>query len=139
MADTVFNSFTEGIGDGTFDLDNDTFYCALVADTYTIDATDIIWGEISANDIVGSGYTADGKALTSVTWTRSGGTTTFDAADPSWTSATIESMYAVIYKSGTANGLVNPLVCLKDFGSNQSVTSGTFTVQFNASGILTVS
>lgn len=138
MADMIFNSFKEGIADGTFDLDGDTLKIALFTSSYTPDATDIVFADLSS-EVSGTGYTAGGATLASPTWNRSGGTATLDAADPQWTTASFTARYAVVYKSGTANALVNPLICLLDFGSDKTVTSGTFTVSFNASGILTLS
>jgi len=42
-----------------------------------------------------------------------------------------------------ANGTTNPAVCVLDFGSDKSTTSGTFTVQFpaatNTSAIIRIS
>ncbi|MEO8484164.1 MAG: hypothetical protein ABI634_18275 [Acidobacteriota bacterium] len=75
-----------------------------------------------------------------VVWAEIGrGLTQLDAADPSWTSATISGIrYAVIYKS-TGTGSTSPLLWLIDFGADQAVTSGTFTAVFAALGIETFS
>ncbi len=72
----------------------------------------------------------------SVTWAEIGrGVLQIDAADPSWSSATISGIrYAVIYKS-TGTGSTSPLLWLIDFGADQAVTNGTFTVQLAALGI----
>ncbi|MDQ7832029.1 MAG: hypothetical protein RDU30_09865 [Desulfovibrionaceae bacterium] len=140
MADLIFNSFREYMADGTFDLDGDTLKCALLTSSYTPDATDAVLadlsGEVSSTE---TGYTTGGATLTDVTWTRSGATVTLDAANPAWTSASFTARYAAIYKSGTANSITNPLICLLDFGSDKTCSNGTFTVAFNASGILTLS
>lgn len=139
MADMIFNSFFEGIADGTFDLDNDTFKCALLTSSYEPDATDVVFADLSGEvSSTGTGYTAGGATLANVTWTRSGGVAKLDADNPQWTTASFTARYAVIYKSGTANSLENPLVCLLDLGSDRVVTAGTFTVNFNASGIVTL-
>jgi hypothetical protein len=138
MAGLIFTSFKRRIADGTFDMDADTFKCALLTSSYTPDATDVVLADLD-NEVSGTGYTTGGAALTDVTWTNSGTTAVLDADDPSWASATITARYAAIYKSGTANSLVNPLVCLLDFGSDKGVTGGTFTVNFNSSGILVLS
>jgi len=84
--------------------------------------------------------TVSGQTVTdnTVTWAEIGsGVTQLDAADPSWTTATISGIrYMVIYKdSGTAN--TSPLLFLIDFGSDQQVTNGTFTAQLPALGLLT--
>jgi len=136
MADTIFNSWLENHGDGTMDMDSDTFKAALLDDGYTIDATDVQWSEVSANEVSGTGYTAGGKALTGVTWTQTDGTLTFDADDVAWTGATFTARYMVIYDDTATN---DEMVCVMDFGSNQTVTASTFTYSFHASGIITIS
>lgn len=138
MADLIYNTFREYMADNTIDMDNDTFKICLLADTYTPDAeAHTVYADISANEITGTGYTATGVALTSVVWTRAAATVTFDAADPTWSSATFTARYAVIY-SDTPTSPADPLVCLIDFLGNKSVSNGTFTINFNASGILTL-
>jgi len=138
MADLIYTKFKANLGNGTFDMDADTFKCALLTSSYTPDATDEVFADLSG-EVSGTGYTAGGKTLSNASWTTSGTTAVLDANDPAWTEATITARYAVIYKSGTANGKANPLVCLLDFGADKGVTSGTFTVNFNASGILVLS
>lgn len=102
------------------------------------DATDVGYADLSGEVANGNGYTTGGVVLGSVTWNRSAGTVTFDAADPSWSSATFTARYLVIYDD-TPTSPADPLVLLKDFGSDKSVTNGTFTVQFDAGGIFTLS
>jgi len=89
------------------------------------------------NEVTGTGYTAGGATLGSKTCTVSGKVTTFDAADTSWTSSTITARYAVIYfASGTAG--TSLLIGYIDFGADQSSSSGTFQITWNASGIFTI-
>lgn len=71
-----------------------------------------------------------------VTWAEIGrGITQIDAADPSWTSATIASIkYGVGYRStGTAS--TSPLLWIQDLDGPHTVTNGTFTIQFSTLGI----
>lgn len=137
MADFIFDSFTEDIGDGSVDMDNDTFNIALFTDAVLPAAGDyatyttLAAGETEVAN--GNGYTTGGVALGSVTWSQTAGTCTFDAADASWTSATFTARYAAIY---SATG--DELVCLIDFTENKTVTAGTFIILFNASGIFTL-
>ena len=112
---TIYGAFHEHIAKGTIDLDSDTFKCALVTSSYTpVADTHTVWADASANEIAaGAGYSAGGLALTSVTVTRSGHTVTFDADDLVWTATggIIPAFrYCVMYKAGTANAIVNPLV-----------------------------
>jgi hypothetical protein len=123
------------MGDGSMDMDSDTFKAVLLADTYTPSAAHTQLSDISAHEISGTGYTAGGATLTSVTWSQAAGVLTFDADNPQWTGASFTARYMAIYDDTAAN---NELVCLFDFGSNQTVTASTFTFTFNASGIITI-
>ena len=70
-----------------------------------------------------------GEVASSGTYATGGGTLTTaftDFADISFTTATITAMGALIYNSTNSN----KAVCVLDFGSNKTSTSGTFTVQF---------
>lgn len=75
----------------------------------------------------GNGYTTGGNTLTSVTPVADGTTAVCDFADTSWTSATFTSCGAIIYND-TATG--DPACAVLSFGGDQSVSSGTFTIQF---------
>ena len=138
MADIIYNSFKEYIADGTFDMNSDTFKICLLTSSYTPLATHAVYADLTNEVANGNGYTTGGATLANVTYAQTSGTAKFDADDASWTSATFTCRYAVIYKSGTANARVNPLVKVFDFTTDKSCSSGTFTVQFNASGILTL-
>lgn len=137
MADIVYNSFVEYLGDGTIDMDDHTFKLMLLSDSYTPAATHSVLADVSGYEISGTGYTAGGLTL-SATWNRSAGTVTFDATDAQWTGATFSARYGVIYDDSVASPVVKPLMKLFDFGEVKSPSSGTFTIQFNASGILTL-
>ena len=124
--------------DLALDLDDTTpnrFKVMLVASSYTPNfGTHDFKSDVNAHEVTGTGYNADGKALTSVTLTQSGGTITFDAADVTWTSSTITARGAVVYDTGTSNALV----CYIDFGADKSSSAGDFVLSFNASGIFTL-
>jgi len=135
MANMIYNSFKEYMADGSIDLDNDAFKVMLLTKSYTANASHTKIASVSGNEISGTGYTAGGGTLDSVTWTRSGTKVTFDAADEAWTSATFTAAYAAVYDDTHASDL---LVCLFDFSGSQSVTNGTFTLQWGSSGIFTL-
>ncbi len=138
MADTIFNSFLEAVGDGTHDMDGDTFYIQLHTSSYTIDATDAVLTDLNNEVANGNGYATGGIALTPVTWTQTTGTLKFDSTmAPAWTSASFTARHAVIYNQSTTEA-TDPLVCLLDFGEDKVVTNGTFTINFNTSGIFTI-
>lgn len=141
---TFYQSFREYMSDGTIDLDTDSFKVTLHTSTYTPNAgTHTVYADLTNELSTASGYTNGGAALGSVTWTRSGATVTFDAADTVWTASggTITARYAVIRKDGTANAIVSPLIAyilLDTTPADVAATTGnTLTLQWNASGIFT--
>ncbi len=82
---------------------------------------------VTTGEVASSGtYVTGGLALTKVAPSSSGTTAFTDFADRSFTTATITAMGALIYNSTNSN----KAVCVLDFGSNKTSTSGTFTVQF---------
>lgn len=142
---TLYQSFAEYIADGTIDMDTDTFKVTLHTSSYTPSAsTHTVYADLTNELSTANGYTNGGGTLASVTWNRSGGTVTFDAADFVWTASggSITARYAVIRKDGTANAIVSPLVAyilLDTTPADVTATTGnTFTLQWNASGIFTL-
>ena len=92
-----------------------------------------------AAEVTGTGYSAGGQTITSTELTLSSGTLTYDAADEAWTSSTISNaMAAVGYFARGGASSADELIWLSDFVSAASSSSGTFTIQWSASGIFTV-
>ncbi len=113
---------------------------SLITDSATPDFTaHNFWDDLEANEVSGTNYTAGGNALTSTELTLSAGVLTYDAADPTWASSTItNAMAAVGYFDRGGATSADELMFLLDFVTAASSSSGTFTVQLNASGIFTV-
>lgn len=139
----VYNSFKArilGASDvvGTaINLTSDTIKMSLHSSTYAPDIdADHFYSDVD-NEVEASGtYSAGGATLTVTCSTDDvDDEGVFDAADVSFTSATITARYAIIYKS-TGTSTTSPVVLYIDFGSNQFSTAGTFTVTFAAEGIL---
>lgn len=78
----------------------------------------------ATNEVSGTGYTAGGKALTVNGPSTGNGRAWIDFDDVSWTGATFTARGALIYNTAT-----NDVIAVLDFGSDRSVTSGTFTVK----------
>ncbi len=139
----VFNSFRRDIADGTIDLDSANVYLALVTSSYTKNLANTICSDISTNAVAtGAGYTTGGLALASNDVTYSGTTATFDAADVTWTALTKTFRFGILYINATVNSIVKPLIGVILFDSTPAdVTVGgvDFTINWNASGILTFS
>lgn len=111
----------------------DVFKIALYsAATATLDATTTAYTTVG--EIVGTGYTAGGNALTiTQTPTTSGSPSTtayINFADILWTGATFSADGALIYNS--TNG--NKSVAVLNFGSTKTVSIGTFTIVFPPAG-----
>jgi hypothetical protein len=105
-----------------------TFNLALYTSSATLNKSTTAYS--SSNEISntsGSAYSAKGKALTSVTPALSTDTACCDFADVSWTSASFTANGCLIFND-SASG--DPAVCAIAFGSDKTVTSGTFTIQF---------
>ncbi len=149
---SFYDQFIEYLGDHSgatagIDANNDTFKIELYNDTHTFVATHQDRADISANAVAtGGGYTNPGQDLTTVAWTNSSGTTTWDADDNTWTAAsgTIPNAgnanNAVIYDDTSVTPSVDLLVCNIDFEANELAGDGTdFKITFNVSGIFTIS
>ena len=124
ITSAVCDSFkAEQLGGSTVhDFSTDTFKMALYTDSATLGATTTAY--TVSNEVSGTGYSAGGVALTSVSVTAASGGAYLDFADPSWTSATFTARGCLVYNSSKSNRAVFVL----DFGSNKTVSSGTFTV-----------
>lgn len=137
MADVIYNNFKKLIMNGGIDLDTDTIKVALVTSSYTPDQDTHDFFDDVTNEVVGTGYTAGGASLANkaVTADNTDNEGVFDADDVSWTTSTITARGAVIYKStGTAS--TSALIAYLDFSTDKVSTAGTFTIAWNAEGIL---
>lgn len=144
MASGVYNRCKYNLAAGLMDLTNggDTIRVALLDNSHSFDPDDDLWTDVSANEIAGSGYTANGEALTSQSLTQNDtlDKAVFDAADTEWTSATFSAYHAVLYDDTLSySGGGDDLIASIDFGGEKSVSSGTFTIQWAGTGILTLS
>lgn len=91
---------------------------------------------VTANEVTGTGYTAGGVAVSSKTETFSTNVAKFTStATPQWTTASFTAYGALVYDNTITNKYA---YCWNYFGGSQTVTSGTFTVNWNASGIFAI-
>ena len=92
---------------------------------------------VTAGETSGTGYTAGGSALASKAFAIDTGSSSicFTAANVSWTTATITSSGGLCYDDTiTAGTVAKQGLCYNYFGGSQSVTGGTFTVQWATPG-----
>tara|TARA_R100001198_G_C5089219_1_gene126883 strand:- start:134 stop:571 length:438 start_codon:yes stop_codon:yes gene_type:complete len=107
----------------------DTFKIALFTSSATLGAGTTAFS--ATNEITnssGTAYTSGGATLTSVTPTSDSTTAVCDFANVSFTSASFTANGALIYNSSESNKAVAAIA----FGSDKTVTSGTFTIEFPA-------
>ena len=105
-------------------VEADTLKMALYTSSATLSQTTPSYS--ATNEVPNSGtYTAGGKTLTNVAISVVGNTAIFDCDNVTFTSATISAQAAVIYN----NSLANAAICVLDFNSVKSSSSGTFEVQ----------
>jgi hypothetical protein len=93
----------------------------------------------ASNEITGTGYTAGGVTLAgkSTSYDPTSNETRLIAGNAIWSSATFTAAIAVVYKD-TGVTTTSPLLGWVDFGGNETVTSGTFTIQWDATGVLKI-
>jgi len=130
ITSAVCTSFKQEILVGTHNFtatSGDTFKIALYTSSASLGAGTTAYS--TSNEITnssGTAYTAGGATLTSVTPTTSGTTAFCDFADVSFSSASFTANGALIYNDDQSDKAVAVIA----FGSDKTVTSGTFTIQF---------
>ena len=126
--------------DGAFDLVNNTIKIMLVTSAYTPNADTHTTRADVTNEVTGTGYTAGGATLASkaVTQDNTDDEGVWDAADVTWASSSITARGAVLYQSngGVASG--DPLIAYIDFSTDQTSSSGDFTIQWATEGIINI-
>ena len=132
ITSAICNSFKQEILVGTHNFtasSGHTFKIALFTSDATLNKSTTAYS--TSNEISntsGSAYSAGGATLTSVTPTLSTDTAVCDFSDVSFTSASFTANGALIYNSSQSDKAVAAIA----FGSDKTVTSGTFTIQFPA-------
>lgn len=92
---------------------------------------------VAANEVTATGWPAGGNLLTARTSSNATNVYTFDAADTAGGATdTVTNAFGVLVYNNTLTQKDG--ICYNAFGGAASVTSGTFTVVWNASGIFTI-
>lgn len=123
-------------GDKLMDNTNDVWKLALITNAVVPTASDATptlgdYTECSA----GGGYSANGETIANQAWAESGGTSTFDADDVTWTKTAgspTDIYYALLYNSSAGNRALLAV----DMGGPASMVAGNVSVSWNASGIM---
>lgn len=135
----VFGQFVNALATKTVNLSSDSIKVMLVSSSYTpSQAADTYASTPQAYEITGTGYTAGGAALTSVTLADSGNVFTLSAANVTWTTATFTARYAIIYDAQPGSYATDPLIGYVDFGANQSPSGVNFQIAWTGGVVLQV-
>ena len=140
----TYTKLADSLATKKITLPGDTIKCLLLS-AYTVgttqDTAQYVADVLAAGtEATGTGYTAGGATLTSVTWTESGHVYALKGTIPAWdaTGGSLAAAFAVFYDATPGTNATNPVLCYWDLGGTQTATNGTFTLTQNASGILTV-
>jgi hypothetical protein len=130
ITQAVCNTFKSEILGAVHDFDSGSgqvFKLALYSSAATLNATTTVYS--SSDEIGNTGqYSAGGGVLASQQVSLDGSVAIVDFADLSFTGVTLTARGALIYNTSASN----KSVCVLDFGSDKTATSGTFTIQFPA-------
>lgn len=127
ISTAMCTSFKSQLMSALHDFDNpggNTFKVALYTSSATLGASTTAYS--TSNEITGTGYSAGGNTLTSVSPTTSGTTAYVDFADTTWSNSTITANGALIYNANSSNAAVVTLA----FGSDKSSSNGDFVIVF---------
>lgn len=136
-----YGLFFKSLLNKEIDFDTDAIKIILLTDSYTFDQDTHQYKSSLTNEVTGTGYTAGGQALTSVSVAYDTATNTIklDAADPSWPSSTIAGVKkAAIYDSTPGTDGSRPLIAYLESDTTLSTNSGTLSITFDAAGIATM-
>lgn len=145
----VFTAFLTDAFNSTasFNLDADSLKAAIFGNggtpDHTVASANTAYNAgqwTTGNEASNGGWSAGGLALASVTSSFSSSTYTLDAADRANSSAATisDTRGCLVYNDTLTSPVADQGVSYHAFGGQQSVTAGTLTIVWNASGILTV-
>lgn len=122
--------------EGSISLLADTLKLALVKNSYIYDINHEFFSSVGASEIVDSGYTHGGTALSNKAVNQEVNKIYFDADDLAWTIAgTVSIKYALLYKD-TGIAATSPLITVFEFDPERVVVNSTITFKVNNKGFL---
>jgi hypothetical protein len=138
ISQTLCTSFKQQLllGVHDFRVGGDTFKLALYTTMADLGAGTTAY--TTSGEISGTGYSAGGITLTSLGASAADGTGFISFANATFSGASFTAYGALIYNTTpsalgpTGGTLVNPAVCVLDFGGARTVTANNFVIQFPA-------
>lgn len=127
------------LGSGDFNFGSHTFKVALTTNAYAPDLDGDEYLSDVTNEITGTGYVAGGATLSGLVWAydAAGNAAKLTADATTWTAATFTARRAVLYRS-TGVDTTSPLLCVVDFGANESPAGIDWTITWSVDGIFRV-
>jgi hypothetical protein len=128
MASLIYNKALDAQAKAKIDFSTDAFAVMLVTSGYAPDKDAHNFRSSVTNEVVGTGYTANGQTVT-VSVNRDDANDRIDISlgSASWPTATLTARGAVYYQD-TGNSATDILIAYIDFGGNVSSTAGTFSL-----------
>lgn len=136
-----YNNYYEELGSGNIDYTTDSFKLMLMTTSYTPDVDNDAFRSDLTGEASGSGYTAGGEALTSVTITQdnTNDRANVDAADLTFSSISVSNVDGAVLYKDTGTAATDILVCYIDFSEGaQTINSGDFVITFDSNGVHTI-
>jgi hypothetical protein len=127
-------------GSAPVNFASDTIKVALTTSSYTPNQdTHNFFSDVTNELAASGGYSTGGVTLgtKNVGYDTASNEARLTAANSSWSSASFTTRNAIIYKS-TGTNSTSLLMGYVQFGGDQTVSSGTFTIQWDATGVLKV-
>lgn len=133
----VLDAAQEKIG-AAINLDTDALSLVLLTNAQALTAGftgasgQALYADLTA-EVVGTGYTAGGEAMTGVSWSTVGGVTTLSADPTTWETATLTAKYCAIIDTTVAG---DPIIGFADLettdASGRSAAATDFTISWPA-------
>lgn len=143
---TFFEEFVKDLGDGDHgDLNAASYKIALFTSSISpaLAATQATpqYGDYTGECTATGNYTTGGSAISTTSWSEADGTGTLNAASVAWlqhASNPTNARYGLIYND-TPTVPADPAIGYIDFGSDQDLSAGDFTITFSSGYIFTIS
>lgn len=132
MATIVYNNFKKLLLSGVIDVTTDPIYAMLLSGSYTPNTGHTLVSDVSTHQVTDplASYIPGGQLLTSKTISLINGDAIFDAADLSWSNATISSVSGVALWYSGASASTRYLICWNSIGT-QNTTNGNLQITWN--------
>lgn len=122
------------------DWDGDEIRTSLHTSTYVPDKDAHDYWDDATNEVSGSGYTTPGftNTTSAVSIDSASDEVRMDMDDSIWSSASFTARIAVVYHNSAGATSTDPLLSYVDFGGDETVSSGTFTITWDSTGVMKI-